>query len=104
MTAFYNDDDGNEVVIDGQRLRVPMVLMDSVRRALPYGAFGASGAADAVVRDARRRANDARDEMIRRAQLAWVSPLDARRKRDDDEKDQDDDDDDDDNNNNSELD
>jgi hypothetical protein len=82
----YIDDDNVEIP-DGGRVRVPIMTMDAKFDARDHQP-GFRYASDAAVRDARRRALDAREAMIRRAERAWC---DARQKRDDDDDVDDDD-------------
>jgi hypothetical protein len=79
----------DDEVEDGRSVRTPLYLMDAVRFEDHQPHF--VRAVDAAVRDARAAARDARDEMIGRAENAWRTPLDARRKPPDDDDDDDDD-------------
>jgi hypothetical protein len=61
----YLDDDDDEIVADGQSVRVPVYLMDSVQRAIAFDARDHkphfARAADAAL---ERRRTEARDAMI----------------------------------------
>jgi hypothetical protein len=85
----YLDLDDDEQVEDGRTVRTPMMLMDGrdgrvfISDTVRYenGQPHFLRATDEAVRDARAAARDARDEMIRRAEDAWRTPLDARARR-----------------------
>jgi hypothetical protein len=74
-----DDDDADEMVRDGERVRCPMYLMDSMQRRIAFDAAshqpGYRSVDSATVRDARRMARDAREEMIRRLTDAWRTPV-----------------------------
>ena len=61
----YLDDDDDEIVADGQSVRVPVYLMDSVQRAIAFDARDHqphfARAADAAL---ERRRTEARDAVI----------------------------------------
>jgi hypothetical protein len=81
MRRKTDDDDvmrdyWDDVARDGEVVRCPMYLMDSLQRAvrgvdLSDHMPGYRHASDGAVRDAQRQARDARTEMIKRAEQAW---------------------------------
>jgi len=90
------DDDGDEVLADGETLHVPIHLMDGVQRAIAgideLATFDDHRCGFRLASDADRAAvRDARAAMIQRLTDAWR--MDARRKPPDDDDDDDDDDD-----------
>src|SRR5262245_10279205 len=74
MRTRSDDDDDDDIVRDGESVRCPVLLMDSVQREV--AAFDFRGHQPHFVSDAtnvRRISRDARTEMIERAQEAWKS-------------------------------
>jgi hypothetical protein len=71
MRHDVDDDDDDRILEDGEKISVRLMMRDNQPGFLSLS--------DAAVRDARRVAHDAREEMIRRAQEAWRTPPNASR-------------------------